>query len=186
MNIFTYYMEYQFAHEKHPKIGPEDGSLTPAELRELVAHGAPLQMNIMGNQQSFAHFEKILSYPQYDHLGESGRLLSPAFKESYDLLRSIYSEMAPVFSSQFFNVNCDETWDLGRGASRKLVDSLGIAEVYAGHINRIYHELKKLGKRMMMWGDIALKHSEILKKVLFPINSGLLHLKLDFPNDLHF
>ncbi|UCE06377.1 MAG: hypothetical protein JSW07_22870, partial [bacterium] len=62
-------------------------------------------------------------------------------------------------------VNCDETWDLGRGASRRLVDSLGIAEVYAGHLNRIYAELNKLGKRMMMWGDIALKYPEILHKL---------------------
>jgi len=32
MNLFTYYMEYQYAFEKHPQIGPPEGSLTPQEL----------------------------------------------------------------------------------------------------------------------------------------------------------
>ena len=31
LNLMTYYMEYQFAFKKHPKIGPPNGSLTPQE-----------------------------------------------------------------------------------------------------------------------------------------------------------
>ncbi|GAF74591.1 unnamed protein product, partial [marine sediment metagenome] len=38
MNLFTYYMEYQYAFKKHPLIGPKDGSLTPEDLRTLVGH----------------------------------------------------------------------------------------------------------------------------------------------------
>ena len=32
LNLFTYYMEYQFAFKKHPNIGPKDGSFRPEEL----------------------------------------------------------------------------------------------------------------------------------------------------------
>ncbi|MEO8399101.1 MAG: family 20 glycosylhydrolase, partial [Ignavibacteriaceae bacterium] len=106
------------------------------------------------------HFEKILSYPMYSHLGERNDLLSPAFPESIQFLKDIYSEMAPAFNSPFFNVNADETFNLGKGASKKMVDSLGIAVVYTDQVKKMYNVLKGHDKRMMMWTDILLQHPE--------------------------
>ena len=42
MNMHSFYMEHTFASETHPLIGPEGGSLTPAEIRELVAYARKL------------------------------------------------------------------------------------------------------------------------------------------------
>ena len=72
LNLMTYYMEYQFAFKKHPKIGPPNGSLTPDELSALVAFAKPLEVDMLGNQQSFGHFSRILAHPDYAHL--QGRL----------------------------------------------------------------------------------------------------------------
>ncbi|MCL5096127.1 MAG: beta-N-acetylhexosaminidase, partial [Candidatus Omnitrophica bacterium] len=41
MNLMTYYMEYQFAFNKHPQIGPTNGSLSAEELSALVAYAKP-------------------------------------------------------------------------------------------------------------------------------------------------
>ena len=38
MNMHSFYMEHTFASESNPLIEPEGGSLTPAEIRELVAY----------------------------------------------------------------------------------------------------------------------------------------------------
>src|SRR5437868_10055642 len=38
LNMHSFYMEHTFASESHPLIGPAGGSLTPAEIRELVRY----------------------------------------------------------------------------------------------------------------------------------------------------
>ncbi|HEY3321259.1 MAG TPA: beta-N-acetylhexosaminidase [Planctomycetota bacterium] len=166
LNMFTYYMEYQFAFEKHPKIGPKDGSLTPTELRTLVEFAKPLHMQILGNQQSFGHFERILQHPEYAAMRENGSVLSPVKEETYKLLDDLYSEVIPLLPLDMFNVCCDETWGLGEGPSKELAKQIGVGGVYTKHIRRVHDLLKeKYHKRMMMWGDIILQHPDKLGEI---------------------
>jgi len=166
LNFFTFYMEHQFEFKKHPKIGPPDGSLKPEELSELVEYARQYHIEIVGCFQSFGHFANILKHPEYAHLGESGWIISPAFEKSYQLLDELYSELAPLTPFEFFNVCCDETQGLGEGPSKPMLEKVGIEGLYAYHINRIYDILKnKYGKRVMMWGDIALQHPGIIPQL---------------------
>lgn len=165
-NFFTYYLEHQFAFAKHPEIGPENGSLTPQELKELVRYAEQYHVEIIGNQQSFGHFEDILRHDRYAHLRETPSLLCPTMEESYELLDDLYSEQIPLLKSEFFNVCCDETWGLGTGPSKSVAERIGVGEVYARHMQRVHVLIKnKYGKRMMMWGDIILQHPEHLKEI---------------------
>jgi len=166
MNLWTYYMEYQYAWTKHPVLGPENGSLTPDELKALVKHGKTLGVDILGNQQSFGHFAHILKHDEYKHLRETGGILCPVKEESYQLLDDLYSEVIPHLPLPFFNVCCDETWGLGKGPSKALAAKVGVGGVYARHMRRVHDLLKdKYGKRMMMWGDIILRHPDHLKEI---------------------
>lgn len=165
-NLFTYYMEHQYAFKKHPAIGPEGGTLTAEELRQLVAFAKPYGMDILGNQQSFGHFYHILKHQEYAHLRETGGIVCPTKEESYKLLDDLYSEQVPLLPFPMFNVCCDETHGLGKGPSKELADKIGVGGVYAGHMRRVHDILKdKYGKRMMMWGDIILRHPEHLKEI---------------------
>jgi hypothetical protein len=166
MNLWTYYMEYQFAFRKHPKIGPKDGSLEPGDLAALVAYARPLGVDVLGNQQSFGHFGRILRHPEYAALRETGDVLCPAKEESYRLLDDLYGEVCPLLPFEMFNVCCDETWGLGTGPSKALAGKIGVGGVYVGHIRRVHDLLKdKYHKRMMMWGDIILQHPASLGKI---------------------
>ena len=166
LNLFTYYMEYQFAFRKHPDIGPPDGSLTPEDLSALVAFAKPLHVDILGNQQSFGHFGRILAHPEFAGLRETADVLTPVREETYQLLDDFYSEECPRLPFPWFNVCCDETYGLGTGPSRDLVAKTGLGSVYVGHIRRIHDLLRdKYGKRMMMWGDIILQHPTNLTAV---------------------
>ncbi len=166
LNLFTYYMEHQFAFQKHPVIGPKDGSLTSEELTALVAFAQPLRINILGNQQSFGHFTAILAHPEYEALRETPYLLCPTTPRTYRLLDDLYSEVAPLLPFPFFNVCCDETDGLGEGPSKPLASAIGPGALYVEHIRRI-HDLiaNKYHKRMMMWGDIILRHPDQLHKI---------------------
>lgn len=162
INMLTYYTEHVVKTNKHPTFAPEGGSLDIEEWAELADYAKKYHIDLVGNFQSFGHFSEILKHPEYAHLGESGMLLSPAFDESYELLEDIYTEMIPAFHSDYFHINSDETFDLGTGASKAMVDSLGKAVVYANHIKRIHKIVTGLGKKVLMWGDIILENPEIL------------------------
>lgn len=166
MNLFTYYMEYQYAFKKHPLIGPKNGSLTPEDLAAVVEYAQARHVDVLGNQQSFGHFEDILKHQQYAHLRETSNLLCPVKEESYRLLDDLYSEVCPLLPFEMFNVCCDETWGLGKGPSKELAEKIGIGGVYVQHIRRVHELLKtKYNKRMMMWGDIILQHPGKLEQI---------------------
>ena len=176
MNIYSYYMENQYAFSKHPTIGPVDGSFTPAELKELVAYAATRRVEILGNQQSFGHLATILRSEKYGHLAEYGSYtdkspgnrwsLSPALEESYQFLDELYSEQIPLLPFGMFNVNCDEVMGIGSGSAADMVAQYGVGGVYVKHMQRIHDILKnKYGKRMMMWGDIIGHHPDKLDQI---------------------
>ncbi len=165
-NLWTYYMEYQYAFRKHPEIGPPDGSLQPEELAALVEEGQRFCVDILGNQQSFGHFGRILRHEKFAHLREQPHLLTPVREETYQLLDDLYSEVCPLLPFPLFNVCCDETWGLGEGPSKELAQQIGVGGVYVRHIQRLHALLReKYGKRMMMWGDIILQHPDHLKDI---------------------
>ncbi len=167
MNLFTYYMQHQFAFARHPLVGPKDGSLTAEELDGLVKHGRPLGVEILGNQQSFAHMQHTLAHPEYAHLKQDDRTLSPVHEGTYKLLDDFYREVLPILPFEMFNVCCDETWGLGlQGPTKALGDEIGPGGVYVRHIGRVYELVHgKYGKRMMMWGDVILSHPDKLESI---------------------
>ncbi len=163
-NFFNLYTEHVFRSDKYPDISPTDG-FTPAEIKELADYAAKYHIDLMGNFQSFGHMAKILSNPFYAHLGDNGDILNPADERTYTFLSDLYSEMIPAYKSNFFNINCDETFGLGEGKSKAMADSIGESGIYAYHINRIDKLIKPYGKRIMMWGDIAVNKPEIISRL---------------------
>ena len=104
--------------------------------------------------------------PDYAHLKEGSDVLNPLKEETYQLLDDMYSEVCPVLPFPFFNVCCDETWELGRGPTKELADKIGVGGVYVRHIRRVHDLLaEKYQKRMMMWGDIILQHPDRLEEI---------------------
>lgn len=161
LNYFTLYTEHIFKLDSHPDIAPEDG-ITREQIIELSRFAKDYQVTLIGNYQSFGHMEKSLNKPGYTHLLESGHILNPAMDESYAFLSSVYKEVVPAYSGEFFHINCDETFGLGEETSKAMVDSLGLAGVYALHINKLNGLLKKYDKKILMWGDIAAAYPDIV------------------------
>ncbi|MEN8122970.1 MAG: glycoside hydrolase family 20 zincin-like fold domain-containing protein [Bacteroidota bacterium] len=161
LNYFTLYTEHVFKLDQHPTIAPVDG-ITKVDLEELSAFAEKYHVTLIGNYQSFGHMKKTLSNPKYTYLAENDHIISPAMEESYEFLEDVYSEMVPLYKGEYFNINCDETFGLGEGKSKAMVDSIGIPGIYAYHINRLDKILKKYNKKILMWGDIATSHPEII------------------------
>ncbi|MDR1632965.1 MAG: beta-N-acetylhexosaminidase [Dysgonamonadaceae bacterium] len=162
LNMLCYYTEHIVQTQKHPGFAPPHGGITIEEWKEIGDYAEAHYIELVPNFQSLGHAEKVLLNPKYRHLAESNGMYSPVNPETVLFLKDIYDEMCPAFASDFFHVNCDETFDLGRGPSKSLADSIGIARLYAGYMNTLAGLLRNNRKRMMMWGDIALQHPETL------------------------
>ena len=162
LNMLCYYTEHIVQTKKHPEFAPPAGGITIEEWREIVQYAKEYYIELVPNFQSLGHAEKVLLNPKFRHLGESSSMYAPTNPETLLFMKDIYNEMCPAFSSGFFHVNCDETFDLGRGPSKKMTDSIGVGRVYANYMNQLSGIIRQHSKRMMMWGDIVLQHPEVL------------------------
>ncbi|MBN9381410.1 MAG: family 20 glycosylhydrolase [Chitinophagaceae bacterium] len=160
INYLSFYIEHVVQPLSHPDFAPADGKLTIAEIKELSAYAASFHMQLIGSFQSFGHFEKILSQPRYASLGATNTLINPSDPKAQKFLADVIGELCDAFSAPWFNVNCDETFDLGQGLTKPYVDTLGPAAFYAGHLKFLNQVVRSHGKSMMMWGDFLLQHPE--------------------------
>jgi hexosaminidase len=113
------------------------------------------------NQNSFGHLRHFLEHPKLKKLAEVSEpyedaerefvrrpsTLAPNHPGTLPFLRGLYDELLPNFSSRFFNVGCDETWDLGRGQSKKLCEAKGKGRVYLDFLKKIHREVSSAAKR---------------------------------------
>jgi hypothetical protein len=167
LNMHSFYMEHTFASESHPLIGPAGGSLTPAEIRELVTYARQYHVELVPEQQTFGHLHKALRLEKYAELAETpyGDVLSPQQEGSYKLIGDWYRELDQLFPGQFFHIGADETFELGEGQSKAEAQAKGVGAVYFQHLNRVRDLLKPYNRRLMFWGDIALRHPELIGNV---------------------
>lgn len=167
MNMHSFYMEHTFASESHPLIGPEGGSLTPTEIRELVAYARNYHVELVPEQQTFGHLHKALRLEKYAELAETpyGDVLSPQQPGSYKLVADWYKELNELFPGQFFHIGADETFELGDGQSKEQAKAKGVGAIYFEHLNRVREVLKPYNRRLMFWGDIALHHPDLIGNV---------------------
>jgi hexosaminidase len=167
LNMHSFYMEHTFASESHPLIGPAGGSLTPAEIRELVAYARRYHVELVPEQQTFGHLHKALRLEKYAELAETpyGDVLSPQQEGSYKLIADWYRELNELFPGQFFHIGEDETFELGEGQSKDAAKARGVGAIYFEHLNRVRDVLKPYNRRLMFWGDIALHHPDLIGNI---------------------
>lgn len=167
LNMHSFYMEHTFSSSSHPLIGPAGGSLTPDEIRELVAYARSYHIELVPEQQTFGHLHKALKLEKYNELAEvpHGDVLSPQQEGSYKLVADWYRELDQLFPGKFFHIGADETFELGEGQSREAARQRGVGAIYFEHLNRVRDVLRPYNRRLMFWGDIALSHPELIGKI---------------------
>ncbi len=164
INHMSFYIEHVVKTASHPGFSPDD-AITVEEFREISEYAAGYHIKVIGGFQSLGHFAGILSVPEFRHLGATDRMLDPLNPEAISFLRDVYREMAPAFTSDLFNANCDEAWDLSRAELTGEAASLGVARIYADHIKRLDTTILEIGKRTLIWGDIILDYPEVVDQL---------------------
>ena len=180
-NQLQLYTEHTFAYSTHRDVWEAASPLTAEEIRELDAYCALRGIDLVPNQNSFGHLERWLVKPAYNHLAELPQggaplpwggfkkdptTLCPTDPASLAFLDGLYAELLPNFASGLFNVGCDETFDLlGGGRSAAAVRERGEGCVYLDFLKQVAALARKHGKRPMFWGDVILKHPELVPEL---------------------
>lgn len=176
INQLQLYTEHTFAYRRHPIVWQNASPITAEEIILLDGYCRDRHIELAPNQNTFGHMHRWLTHPPYAHLAEKidgaqtpwnyynpePFSLSPAVPESIDLVRDLLDELLPNFRSRQVNIGGDETYDVGQGLSKALVEEKGKGRVYLDHLLKIYREVKSRGRTMQFWGDIIMEHPELV------------------------
>jgi len=178
VNQFQLYTEHTFAYRNHPEVWADASPITGQDILALDAYCRERHVELVPNQNSFGHLRHWLKHPRYAPLAEVpgdfdtpwGRhegpfSLCPLDPGSLELVRSLYDELLPHFTSRQLNVGCDETFDLGQGRSQEACEQQGSGRVYLDFLLQIYREVKARGRTMQFWGDIVVQHPDLIPEV---------------------
>ncbi|WP_379154387.1 family 20 glycosylhydrolase [Paenibacillus sp. sgz5001063] len=189
LNQLQLYIEGSpFAYESFPHVWELETPITGEEILLLDAYCKERYIELVPNQNSFGHMEGWLTRPEFNALAETpegfmlpehmydsemypeGLFMHPGTfhtedPEVLELLGTMYDDLLPYFSSEHFNVGCDETYELGLGKSKVSAEAIGKGQLYLSFLLKIHQLVQKRGKTMQFWGDIIIQHPELIPQL---------------------
>jgi len=166
--INTLIMEWEatFPFSKHPLI-PNRYAYSKEEIVSFIKFCNESGIDVIPLQQSFGHVEYILRHYKYADLREDQKNYSQVCPSQPELNRKLFTdlftELAAVHPSKYIHIGGDETYLLGHcPLCKKKAATEGISKLYIDHIRMLCDIVIKLGKRPVLWADIALKHPEAI------------------------
>jgi hypothetical protein len=167
--VNTIVMEWEatYPFQNQPLI-PNRYAYTREEIKSFVAYCKSLGIDVIPLQQSFGHVEYILRNNKYASLREDQKDYSQINplkeQEARRLFTDLYKDLISTHSSPYIHIGGDETYLLGHSAeSKKKIAEVGIGRLYGDYIKMLCDVVVSLGKRPVVWADIALKYPEALK-----------------------
>ena len=188
-NQFQLYIDdIIFAYPSFPEYWKDNDPITPGEIKELSAYCKERCIELVPNQNCFGHMEKWLAIPELTHLAicEDGytlpgykhqppHSLNPLDPESFELVKKIFADIMPYYESDYINICCDETNEIGMGKTEAAAKETSKEDVYIDFLLKIHELAKKYGKQTMFWDDRLILHPEAMKKLprdIIPLDWG--------------
>lgn len=180
MNQLHLYIEHTFLFDGLSEVWRDDTPLTSQDILELDAYCRKRHVDLVPSVASLGHLYKVLRTRTYSHLAEleeqegaefsfynrmAHHTLDVTQAESLELVYRMIDEYVSLFTSDLFNLNGDEPFDLGRGKGKPLADQIGSHQMYVDWIAKVCTHVKELGKRPMFWGDVILADPDTMKEL---------------------
>jgi len=176
-NHLQLYVEHTFAHAGEEVVWGEASPLDGDDLRWLDDRCARHGIELAVNQATFGHMERWLRHDRHRARAECPdgfevvpglrmppAVLAPTPENAAFAVDLVRAQLAHVRSRRV-NVDCDETFELGRGASRADAEARSRGAVYVDHLLRIAGPLLDDGSEVLFWADIVRAHPEQLDRL---------------------
>lgn len=180
LNQLQLYVEHSYLFQDESEVWRENTPLCAEEILELDAYCKSLHIDLVPTLASFGHLYELLRTKTFSHLCElevkpedgfsliarmGHHTVDVSQEESLRLVQSRIREYMNLFSSRYFNICADETFDLGKGRSRKLAEEEGTHNVYVGFLRKLCDFVISCGKIPMYWGDIMVEQPDAIHRL---------------------
>jgi len=169
LGINTLIMEWEgtYPFEKHPLI-PNRYAYSREQVVSFIKYCNGLGIEVIPLQQSFGHVEYILRNDRYKDLREDQKDYSQVcpLQTRLDsaLFTDLYTDLASTHTSKYIHIGGDETYLLGHDKRCRLMAAKeGKSKLYIDYIRMLCNIVIRLGKKPVLWADIALKYPDAIK-----------------------
>ncbi len=176
LNSLQLYVEHSFEFKEYASVRDRLGYLTADEIRALDAYCKERFIDLVPSLSCFGHLYHLLQIDEYKHLCEvkdfkphfhhwlermSHHTINPLLDESFALITGLIDQHMAAFTSDYFNICCDETFDLGTNVNA----DKDKGDLYVGFVSKLAGYIRSKGKTPMMWADVALHHADRLSEL---------------------
>ena len=166
LNTLIMEWEATYPFKNHPLI-PNQYAYSRQEVIDFINYCENLGIDVIPLQQSFGHVEYILRNYRYKELREDQKdysQINPLQEEqAKTLFRDLYSDLISTHQSDYIHIGGDETYLLGHSKeSQQKVAQVGKGRLYGDYIKLLCELVVELGKKPILWADIALKYPDAL------------------------
>ena len=174
INMLQLYVEHVFPFKEYEGIYQRTGYITPDELKEIDAYCKENFIDFVPSLSCFGHLYELLTSEKYKHLCEIENFeqdshfwrermrhhtIDPTDERSFELIKSLIDQYIECFTSDKFNICCDETFDLGNYKNK----GKDKGKLYVDFVKKLIDYVKSNGKTPMMWADVIHAHSEYVE-----------------------
>jgi len=175
LNQLQLYIEHTYLFKNESEVWRDNTPLTAEEIMEFDEYCKKLHIELIPSLASFGHLYTLMQTQSYSHLCELDVNVNEGYsmikrmrhhtvdvtnEDSFKLVTSRIEEYMQLFSSKYFNICADETFDLGRGKSKELAEKTSVTDIYVDFLGRICQFVIDKGRIPMFWGDILVSHPE--------------------------
>ena len=180
VNQMQLYIEHTFAFEDMSEVWRDKDPITAEEILILDEYCKKRHIELIPSLATFGHLYEVLRTKSYEDLCElensreseysyidrmAHHTLDVSNNKSLELVYNMLNEFIPLFSSNKFNICCDETFDLGKGKNKDIAEEIGNGKLYVDFLNKVISYVKNHNKTVLFWGDVILNHKELLKDI---------------------
>ena len=160
INQLQLYIEHTFAFKGMSEVWMDKDPLTAEEILILDKYCKERHVELVPSLSTFGHLYEALRSKSFRELCEleigdeeysfvdrmAHHTLDVTNPKSLGFVESMLLEFIPLFRSDKFNICCDETFDLGKGKSKKQADKIGEGMLYVDFLNKVVSIVKKYDK----------------------------------------
>jgi len=135
------------------------------EIKRIISYARERHIDVIPFIELYGHLHELLRIEKYSGLaiGKYGHELDPRNPAVQALMKDWLKQYAELFSTPFFHIGFDETWETYR-MSLDSDTTIKPKQLYLDQLNFVTNTLQGYGKKVMLWTDITETYPDILSQ----------------------
>jgi len=152
-NQYYFYSELSIELQGYLLINPA-GRYSQDQVRRIIAYARERHVDVVPCLEFFGHLHDLFRIERYADLAAlpHGGDLNPRNPEMQRMLEDWVGQMTALFPSPWFHIGLDEPWELEQAGKASGIDP---GKLYLDHLNYMSGLVRRKGKRVLFWADVA-------------------------------